>query len=137
MDKVEFKEPFDWMELDHKTLIIKVKATEEGHFVIGMDMDNPEDLYILHWDLPPQKPNLFIDLTGKRFGKLTVLEYTNERRNGSVMWLCKCDCGNTKLIRQQNLTKGNTVSCGCFRKENSSEMRKTGFSGKKKNLKNK
>ena len=51
-----------------------------------------------------------IDLSGKRIGKLTVLEY-----KGHGFWLCKCDCGNTKEILANNLTrkKKPTQSCGC------------------------
>lgn len=55
----------------------------------------------------------FIDLTGQRFGRLTVIERApnNGRR---TMWLCKCDCGNEKIIRQEDLHSGKTVSCGCY-----------------------
>jgi hypothetical protein len=54
------------------------------------------------------------DITGKRFGKLTVLEYTDERIGGSVAWLCKCDCGNIKKIKASSLKY--IESCGCVRK---------------------
>jgi len=56
-----------------------------------------------------------IDLTGKRFGKLTVLsESSNRNSNGAVIWLCKCDCGKTKEIVSQSLIRGLTTSCGCY-----------------------
>lgn len=35
-----------------------------------------------------------IDLTGKQIGYLTVIQKLDERKNGSCLWLCKCDCGN-------------------------------------------
>jgi hypothetical protein len=56
----------------------------------------------------------FNDLTGERFGKLIVIEFKG-RTKGFVMWLCKCDCGNEKVIRGVNLTSPNkpTRSCGC------------------------
>ena len=56
----------------------------------------------------------FIDLTGKKFGKLTALSYCES--NGK--WLCQCECGNQCFVAQSNLcrkTKGATVSCGCVR----------------------
>lgn len=71
-------------------------------------------------DIPikfPQKshPNKsFKDLTGKKFGKLTVIckEYTDKNRN--IHWKCKCECGNTAIVRGRALKNGNTKSCGCL-----------------------
>lgn len=58
-----------------------------------------------------------LDLIGKRFGKLVVLEQGETRRTkgGSsyITWKCKCDCGNTVTVSGGNLRKGNTKSCGC------------------------
>ncbi len=56
----------------------------------------------------------FKDLTGKRFGKLLVIKrrYPNNNR-GRAMWLCKCECGNTKTIRSDKLLSGTTQDCGC------------------------
>lgn len=58
------------------------------------------------------------DLTGLRFGKLTVIQrdedlYENDKK--FIMWKCKCDCGNTVVLKGKNLKKGNTNSCGCLR----------------------
>lgn len=58
-----------------------------------------------------------IDLTNQRFGRLTVLFLQNERRNGNVMWHCKCDCGNECDVQSTSLTSGNTKSCGCQKRE--------------------
>lgn len=58
-----------------------------------------------------------VDLTGKRFGKLTVLSECDERKNGSVVWLCKCDCGNLIKVRSNHLRRGSVVSCGCYNTE--------------------
>jgi hypothetical protein len=62
-----------------------------------------------------------IDLTGRRFGRLSVIE------RGSTIcyatgwavttWICKCDCGAIKIIRSQALRNGMTQSCGCLQKE--------------------
>lgn len=59
-----------------------------------------------------------IDLTGKRFGRLTVVEKTSIDTSKEACWICQCDCGNTtKPIRGRDLRRGDTISCGCFRKE--------------------
>ena len=54
-----------------------------------------------------------VDLTGKRFGMLTVLYRTEERRRGFVMWHCRCDCGNEVDVMSSNLIHGHSRSCGC------------------------
>ena len=51
-----------------------------------------------------------IDITGRRFGHLVVIEYT-----GDSKWLCRCDCGNEKEIDGISVRRGATVSCGCYR----------------------
>jgi len=58
-----------------------------------------------------------IDITNKRFGKLTALYATDERKNGSVVWKCLCDCGNYMHVRLDQLKGGKVQSCGCSRKE--------------------
>lgn len=64
-----------------------------------------------------QKETVFksIDLTNKVFGRLTALEPTNERDkyNGSVIWKCKCECGNIKYAPSYLLEKNSVTSCGC------------------------
>lgn len=69
------------------------------------------------------------DLTGMKFGKLTVVKrvedhiFPSGRRKSK--WLCKCDCGNEVTVIGTNLTKKNgTQSCGCFAKENMSRVKK-------------
>ena len=58
-----------------------------------------------------------IDLTGQRFGRLVALKPTCAHPRGDTMWLCKCDCGNTKIARRSNLKRGDTKSCGCLTEE--------------------
>lgn len=61
--------------------------------------------------------NNTIDLTGKRFGKLLVLELGNRLgKDRGLFWLCKCDCGTIKEIRGSSLRNGDTKSCGCLAK---------------------
>lgn len=54
-----------------------------------------------------------IDLTGQRFGRLTVIRYDHSEHDGAH-WLCKCDCGNEKVAAGYSLRSGNTKSCGCL-----------------------
>lgn len=62
------------------------------------------------------------DITGQRFIRLLVVEQLKERKHGSVMYRCMCDCGNELSIRRDALTSGNTRSCGCLQKEVAKEM---------------
>lgn len=62
----------------------------------------------------------FIDLTGQKFNRLTVLYRLG--KISPVTWVCKCDCGNICNIRSSNLTNGHTKSCGCLQKEKTKEM---------------
>jgi hypothetical protein len=65
----------------------------------------------------------FIDLTGMKFGRLTVIERA-ENRGKKPCWLCKCECGNEKVIMGIHLKSGATTSCGCLRSEKNSEKMK-------------
>lgn len=60
------------------------------------------------------------DLTGKRFGKLMVLEDLEKVKNGSRVWLCKCDCGNTKEVTTRDLNNHRVASCGCSKESSKS-----------------
>lgn len=57
-----------------------------------------------------------IDLTGKRFGRLTVIK-PHRTKGGRCGWLCKCDCGRETVATTSDLKDGNTSSCGCLRSE--------------------
>lgn len=65
------------------------------------------------------------DLSGKRFGRLTVLCEADSSGYSHIRWLCRCDCGNECTVFASNLTSGHTVSCGCG-KENDLTGRKIG-----------
>lgn len=60
-------------------------------------------------------PRELIDLTGQRFGKLVVIKEVDRDKHNYRQYLCKCDCGNEKVIRQAALTTGQPPqrSCGC------------------------
>jgi len=54
------------------------------------------------------------DLTGQRFGMLTVIERAPRRgKAGNARWFCRCDCGNLADHRGQHLTSGKVTACGC------------------------
>lgn len=61
----------------------------------------------------------FIDHTGERFGNLVALKHEIRlTKHGKVaFWFCRCDCGTEKWISANNLTRGNTISCGCKQEE--------------------
>lgn len=60
----------------------------------------------------------FDDITGQRFGRLIAIEpnwkVTRERKQGTVFWNCKCDCGNLVIVSNNSLKQLNTTSCGCL-----------------------
>lgn len=57
------------------------------------------------------------NLTGRRFGRWTVLGYTGAL-SGKSTWLCRCDCGREGVVQGSQLTGGHSLSCGCRRSEN-------------------
>lgn len=65
------------------------------------------------------------DLTGQKFGALTVIKQVENRvlKSGVsiTQWLCKCECGNEKIVRPECLRQGGTRSCGCLKSRVSSE----------------
>lgn len=56
------------------------------------------------------------DMTGRRFGSLTVTEYAG-RRGRNHYWKCQCDCGCQAEVSQNNLVSGHTKSCGCLQRQ--------------------
>lgn len=74
------------------------------------------------------------DVSGQRFGRLVAIAQTNERKNGSVVWRCMCDCGNEVFMTLDVLQKKTTKSCGCVRKENAAIRAKTGDNGRRHGL---
>jgi hypothetical protein len=58
----------------------------------------------------------WIDIKGKKFGRLTAIEISKKTNRGE-WWLCQCDCGNTTIVRKNHLTGGKILSCKCFQKE--------------------
>ena len=89
----------------------------------GICMSTKENIYKTY----PEIEEIFIDkrkqcdLTGKQFGRLTVLEkdIIKTQETGKVHWKCKCSCGNPKIlsIYQNHLKSGASTSCGCSKIE--------------------
>lgn len=61
-------------------------------------------------------PGEVMDLTNKRFGRLIAISLSSQNDRGLALWLCRCDCGRTKVVRMDFLRNGSTHSCGCLRK---------------------
>lgn len=60
-----------------------------------------------------------MELVGKKYGKLTVIEFLGTNDYGKHLYKCKCDCGNIVNVVGAHLKTGNTNSCGCIRLEDS------------------
>ena len=57
------------------------------------------------------------DLLGQRFGRLTAIEEAGKDKHGSILWRCKCDCGNECVVVGYSLRRGDSKSCGCLQRE--------------------
>lgn len=69
------------------------------------------------------------NLTGERFGRLGVIEraenYVRPSGRKTIMWRCRCDCGNEIIVSGNHLKQGMTKSCGCIVRENAKVLTKT------------
>lgn len=80
----------------------------------------------------PNKP--IKDLTGKRYGRLVVIELHEKRKTGNgttLYWKCRCDCGNETVSLGNGLKNGDTKSCGCLKIEELRDRRSIDLLGKK------
>lgn len=59
----------------------------------------------------------YIDLMGQTFGRLTVIQQTDQRQGSSIIWQCKCECGNICYKSSKDLRSGHCKSCGCLQRE--------------------
>ncbi len=65
---------------------------------------------------------LFMDLTGKRYGRWLVLGFLGRtKQNGAFKWWCRCDCGIERHVTGDSLAGGRSVSCGCLVHEKRTE----------------
>lgn len=58
-----------------------------------------------------------LDLVGRKFGRLTVIERVENDKKGNTRWLCSCSCGKETVVGAYHLTRGKIKSCGCIKKE--------------------
>lgn len=69
----------------------------------------------------PKQQEVIIDIIGKKFGRLTVIDRINNHTLPSgqtkVMYRCACDCGNDIIVSATHLMSGHTTSCGCLQVE--------------------
>ena len=63
------------------------------------------------------------DLKGKKFNRLTAIEFLETDSHRRTYWLCKCDCGNTTRVLASHLKNGHTKSCGCRLQEINNNMK--------------
>ena len=68
------------------------------------------------------------DLIGRRFGRLTVVEYIGVDKRHNAMWRCVCDCGGVKNVSSCSLNTGKVRSCGCLQRESGINVQKIGIS---------
>lgn len=68
-------------------------------------------------------PGNFHDLTGKRFGRLTVISRDGTTKCGNAKWKCVCDCGKITNPIGSSLERGETKSCGCLARENAAKRK--------------
>lgn len=74
------------------------------------------------------------DITGMRFGLITAIEPTNERKCRRVVWRCQCDCGSVHFATSSDLLHGNVKSCGCAKAAASSKHAKDSYEATKKDM---
>lgn len=65
-----------------------------------------------------------LNLAGKRFGRLTVIECIGSDKYKNTLWECICECGNKVIAKGVNLTMGKVKSCGCYRRDYTIECNK-------------
>ena len=64
-------------------------------------------------------------VVGNTYGRLIVLSRDGAAPRGAALWLCRCSCGVEKIQRSDQLTKGTSVSCGCYAREQASKRKTT------------
>lgn len=102
----------DWL---YEKYVVEEKSTYEIAKIFGCA---PSTILrkLKQYDMSIKSP--IKDLTGKTFGRLTVVADSGKRSySRNVIWICKCECGNTTHVPSSHLSSGNTKSCGCLQRE--------------------
>jgi hypothetical protein len=103
--------------------LYKIKKGKESPFYKGGKIEQKCKECGKSFKIFPSQMNAFtrcdeckkkrFDLTGRKFGLLEVIKKHGHAKGGHILWLCKCECGNTKTVRSPDLKSGRTKSCGC------------------------
>ena len=91
-----------------------------AHLRWGDHAENAADMVAHGRSLRRLKNPRAVDLTGRVFGRLRVLELASpggRRMGGQLVWNCVCECGTTRQLPSSTLTKGTTRSCGCLKRD--------------------
>lgn len=116
MTKEEFCKEYNYSLTTLKTSFGRIQDSMRNKgYVIKRTGSWPNPDYQVTFDetlIPEKKVSLNTRLIGQRFGHLTVIEDTGKRLHRSVIWKCKCDCGNEHEVTSNNLNGGQVNSCG-------------------------
>ena len=102
------------------SFIVRADALKSGHTKsCGCLQKKKAKETITAWN-----KSIALDLTGKKFGKLTALEPTDKRSSTSIIWKCECECGNYCEISASHLTERHgTQSCGCVQSKGEAKIK--------------
>lgn len=116
MTKEEFCKKYNYSLSTLKSSFGRIQNSMKNKGYIVKKMGSwPNTDYQVIFDeslIPEKKITLQTRLIGQRFGHLTVLEDSGKRLHRSVIWKCKCDCGNEHEVTSNNLNGGQVNSCG-------------------------
>lgn len=106
------REKADYLEKE----LIKILKTQDSNYGYNISAGGSDNTYTA------------LDISGKKFNRWTAIKLA-ETPKGHVgrYWLCQCDCGSQKIVRQCNLISGTTKSCGCLSAEISSKIKSNDY----------
>jgi hypothetical protein len=105
-------------KLTREFLIDEYINKQKGPYIIAEDVGcSPKIVYnyLDYHNIPRRKCTGEIN-AGSNFGWLTTIKIVGKSKNGTKLWLCQCECGNTVEIPTSRLKNGRAKSCGCYRK---------------------
>lgn len=116
MTKEEFCKEYNYSLSTLKTSFGRIQNSMKNKgYIVKKTGSWPNPDYQVTFDetlIPEKKVTLNTRLIGQRFGHLTVIEDTGKRLHRSIIWKCKCDCGNEHEVTSNNLNGGQVNSCG-------------------------
>ena len=116
MTKEEFCKKYNYSLKTLKTSFGRIQqAMKNKGYLVTKEGVWPYTEYFVIEDktiIPQKEIILSTRLVGQRFGHLTVIKDTGKRLHRSIIWKCKCDCGNIHEVSSNNLNGGQTNSCG-------------------------